>query len=80
MKPDFCSIPPRKPGSADLALEIALSRQNNKIIVLDDDPTGTQTVHDIPVFTSYDEQSVKAGMQAEQNLFFLLTKLLLSIF
>ncbi|MDY3004561.1 MAG: four-carbon acid sugar kinase family protein [Christensenella hongkongensis] len=73
MKPDFCSIPPRKPGSADLALEIALSRQNNKIIVLDDDPTGTQTVHDIPVFTSYDEQSVKAGMQAEQNLFFLLT-------
>ncbi|GAI77292.1 unnamed protein product, partial [marine sediment metagenome] len=31
----------------------AVGRIKRKIIVLDDDPTGIQTVHSIPVYTSW---------------------------
>lgn len=70
---DFCTIPPRRPGSLQAEMERAVKQQSRKIVVLDDDPTGTQTVHDIPVFTEYGKESVMAGMQAEQDMFFLLT-------
>ncbi|MEA5003648.1 MAG: four-carbon acid sugar kinase family protein [Christensenella sp.] len=70
---DFCIIPPRRPGSLQAELERAVKQQSQKIVVLDDDPTGTQTVHDIPVFTEYGKESVMAGMQATQDMFFLLT-------
>ncbi|WP_233215344.1 hypothetical protein [Rhodopirellula bahusiensis] len=30
-----------------------LERTNRKIVVLDDDPTGTQTVYDTPVLTTW---------------------------
>ncbi|GHV63422.1 hypothetical protein AGMMS49587_13400 [Spirochaetia bacterium] len=32
-----------------------------KIIVLDDDPTGVQTVHGIPVCTGWTAESIEAG-------------------
>ncbi len=44
-----------------------------KIVVLDDDPTGVQTVHDIDVYTDWNEESLAEGMQADNNMFFILT-------
>ena len=46
------SFKPIDVAAADklLAAEIALN--NKKIVVLDDDPTGVQTVHDITVYTN----------------------------
>ncbi|MGN7478312.1 four-carbon acid sugar kinase family protein [Solibacillus silvestris] len=44
-----------------------------KIIVLDDDPTGVQTVHNVPVFTNWDETSLNALFEDERNLTFILT-------
>ena len=32
---------------------------NRKILVLDDDPTGTQTVHDVPVVTDWEEETIE---------------------
>ena len=46
---------------------------NRKIIVLDDDPTGTQTVHGVNVYTDWEEKTIRAGMQEKSNLFFILT-------
>ncbi len=46
---------------------------NRKIIVLDDDPTGTQTVHDINVYTDWEENSIRAGFEEASNMFFILT-------
>lgn len=44
-----------------------------KVLVLDDDPTGIQTVHDVSVYTDWSEQSLEEGMQEENSLFFVLT-------
>lgn len=46
---------------------------NKKIIVLDDDPTGVQTVHDINVYTNWDQKSIEQGFDEENNMFYILT-------
>ena len=57
--------------NAALAAEAAAS--NRKIIVLDDDPTGVQTVHDIYVYTDWTVESLRKGFAAPEKLFFILT-------
>jgi len=57
----------------DALLAEALKSLNKKIIVLDDDPTGVQTVHDISVFTDWSEESIEQGFNEEQSMFFILT-------
>lgn len=54
-----------------LAAEIAANRR--KLVVLDDDPTGVQTVHDISVYTDWDDESIRQGFLEENNLFYILT-------
>lgn len=44
-----------------------------KIIVLDDDPTGSQTVHSCLLLTRWDVATLKQGLQDEAPLFFVLT-------
>lgn len=44
-----------------------------KIIVLDDDPTGSQTVHSCLLLTRWDVATLKLGLQDEAPLFFVLT-------
>ena len=43
-----------------LKAEIALNKQ--KIVVLDDDPTGVQTVHDISVYTDWTVESLRKNI------------------
>lgn len=57
----------------DNLYESALKQLNKKIVVLDDDPTGVQTVHDIYVYTSWDEDTVTKGFLDENSMFFILT-------
>lgn len=54
-------------------LEKELAQLNKKIIVLDDDPTGVQTVHDISVYTDWSKESIEAGFAEENPMFFILT-------
>lgn len=44
-----------------------------KIVVLDDDPTGVQTVHDVSVYTDWSVESMKEGF-AEKNKLFCIDK------
>jgi uncharacterized protein YgbK (DUF1537 family) len=44
-----------------------------KMVVLDDDPTGIQTVHGCLLITQWDEQSVRHGFEDEQPFFYILT-------
>ena len=44
-----------------------------KIIVLDDDPTGSQTVHSCLLLTRWDVTTLKEGLQDDAPLFFVLT-------
>ncbi|WP_228548308.1 four-carbon acid sugar kinase family protein [Sporosarcina obsidiansis] len=44
-----------------------------KIIVLDDDPTGVQTVHGVPVYTDWSEETIRSMFEEPRQLLFLLT-------
>ena len=44
-----------------------------KIVVLDDDPTGIQTVNGVSVYTDWSDDSIREGFKEKNNLFFLLT-------
>lgn len=45
----------------------------HKLVVLDDDPTGVQTVHDIYVYTDWSLENIRAGFLSPEPLFFILT-------
>lgn len=65
---------PKVDGAAvQAALETELQRDHHKIIVLDDDPTGVQTVHGVSVYTDWTCESVRAGFEEENRVFYILT-------
>ena len=45
----------------------------HKYIVLDDDPTGIQTVHDILVLVKYDDNSLIEAFKDQRNMFYIST-------
>ena len=51
----------------------ALKNFDKKIVVLDDDPTGVQTVNGISVYTDWTEESISAGFAEKNSMFFILT-------
>lgn len=57
----------------DLILKKQLKRLKRKIIVLDDDPTGIQTVHGVSVYTDWTKESIRSGFQEKNSMFFILT-------
>lgn len=57
----------------DKILFSLIKESRKKIIVLDDDPTGVQTVHDISVYTDWSEESIYSGFNEENRLFYILT-------
>ncbi len=54
-------------------LSVALKSNHSKIIVLDDDPTGVQTVHDVTVITDWQVESIRKGFLTPEKVFFILT-------
>ncbi|MGY8691229.1 MAG: four-carbon acid sugar kinase family protein, partial [Verrucomicrobiales bacterium] len=50
-----------------------VSSVNQSIVVLDDDPTGTQTVYDTPVITDWSENSITTEFERKEPLFYILT-------
>lgn len=54
-------------------LKERLNRLNRKIIVLDDDPTGTQTVNQVDVYTEWGKDTILEAFKDENKMFFVLT-------
>ena len=50
-----------------------MSSTKPKIIVLDDDPTGSQTVHSCLLLTRWDEETLRLGLHDKSPIFFILT-------
>ena len=50
-----------------------MSQPQPKIIVLDDDPTGSQTVHSCLLLMQWDVETLKIGLQDRVPIFFILT-------
>lgn len=67
------AYPAYAPGWTDVALTCSLKDFDKKIIVLDDDPTGIQTVHDVYVYTDWDKASLLDAFLSETPIFFILT-------
>lgn len=59
--------------SSDELLRREIEADDKKIVVLDDDPTGVQTVHDISVYTNWEKDSIRDGFLNKDKLFYILT-------
>jgi uncharacterized protein YgbK (DUF1537 family) len=55
------------------AIREQVDASGRKVVVLDDDPTGTQTVHDIPVLTGWSADSLRDELLSDQPCFYVLT-------
>jgi uncharacterized protein YgbK (DUF1537 family) len=50
-----------------------VAQSKRTLVVIDDDPTGTQTVADVELLLAWDEELLRETLQREQRLFYLLT-------
>ncbi len=50
----------------------AVEANRRKVVVLDDDPTGCQTVHDVPIYTVWDVGSLIEALREPSCLFFIM--------
>ncbi len=71
---DMTAYPPvRVEPDARQRIRKALSDAGRRIAVLDDDPTGSQTVHDVAVVTVFDADEIAAGLDGPGSTCFILT-------
>ncbi|RHZ47107.1 uncharacterized protein CDV56_100400 [Aspergillus thermomutatus] len=67
-------LPPEYPADTQGQIVQLLSTSSlTRLVVLDDDPTGTQTCHDIPVLTVWDIPTLIKEFQQDSPGFFILT-------
>ncbi len=70
----FAGLPP-SPDEAPLlaAIRAQLATDPRAVVVLDDDPTGTQTVYDLSVYTRWDVATLTNAFRSDDTGFYLLT-------
>lgn len=73
VKEAFDKIPSVDLNVVNKLYEKELLDLNKKIVVLDDDPTGVQTVHDVSVYTDWSLDSIEKGFLEKNSMFFVLT-------
>jgi uncharacterized protein YgbK (DUF1537 family) len=69
----FRQLPPEWPQDLLPLIREQVEASQRKIVVLDDDPTGTQTVHNIPVLTEWSVEALEAELQNDFPAFYVLT-------
>jgi uncharacterized protein YgbK (DUF1537 family) len=69
----FDTLPPEWPVSLLPEIKEAVEKTGEKIVVLDDDPTGTQTVRDVTVLTRWDVPSLCEVFQEPEPIVYILT-------
>ncbi len=68
----WAALPPVWPDDLLPAIQAQLASAP-KLVVLDDDPTGTQTVYDVPVLTTWDVDLLADELAAPGPVFYILT-------
>lgn len=69
----FEQLPPEWNDDPFPAIQSAVRASNTKVFVLDDDPTGTQTVHGIPVLTEWTTEALRAELENDLPACYILT-------
>lgn len=67
------NLPPEFEGDLLPKVHAALEESGKTLVILDDDPTGTQTVFDVPVLTQLDADLIREAIDEAPSLLFLLT-------
>ena len=67
------NLPPEWPHELTGPIRESLLCSGRTIVVLDDDPTGTQTVYDVPVLTCFDVETLTQELATQPPLLFVLT-------
>ena len=65
--------PPVDEAALEAMLQRELAASQVKLVVLDDDPTGVQTVHGVSVYTDWSQESIRRGFAEKSRLFYILT-------
>ena len=65
--------PVRREQNALEKIRSRIADSGRKLVVLDDDPTGTQSVHGVPVLTTWADEDLVWGMRQAATTFFILT-------
>jgi uncharacterized protein YgbK (DUF1537 family) len=68
----WAALPDEWPGDLTGEIRRRLSERGDRLVVLDDDPTGAQTVHDVPVLTEWDVETLAEEL-ARSPVFYILT-------
>ncbi len=65
--------PPRQVPGALERIRAHVAERGERLAVLDDDPTGTQRVHDVPVITSWEADDIAWVLEQPSPTFYVLT-------
>jgi uncharacterized protein YgbK (DUF1537 family) len=69
----LAQLPPEWPTDLLPAIQGQIKASDRKLVVLDDDPTGTQTVHDIAVLTEWSVETLARELQHPEPCVYILT-------
>jgi len=67
------NLPPEWSQDAMPMIRESLAAQKRKLVVLDDDPTGTQTVHGLTVITEWTVDALVRELEDDSSTFYILT-------
>lgn len=67
------SLPPDYPSELLPTLREEFLLEEKTVVVLDDDPTGTQTCHDVVVLTSWNVSLIEEELRKKPSILFILT-------
>ncbi|HEU5099894.1 MAG TPA: four-carbon acid sugar kinase family protein [Roseiflexaceae bacterium] len=69
----LATLPPEWPADPLPAIQAAVRSAGEMLVVLDDDPTGTQSVHGISVLTEWPVEALRAELDGDRPAVYLLT-------
>ena len=69
----LAALPPEWPDDPLPDIRAQVTHSRRKVVVLDDDPTGTQTVHSIPVLTEWPVAVLRDELANDLPAFYILT-------
>lgn len=69
----LAALPPEYAEDLRPSIRQRVEQSGRALVVLDDDPTGTQTVHDVPVLTTWEVDALAAELSSGGPVFYILT-------
>jgi uncharacterized protein YgbK (DUF1537 family) len=69
----FGDLPAEWPEEILPRIREQVKKSRRKVVVLDDDPTGTQSVHNVPVLAEWSVEAIEAELQNDFPAFYILT-------